>query len=164
MVDPDSPIAKYTDETISAVHHALRASRRRLAVVLITYYVASEPSNVDGVVSSIESGGSDEDSIPVRQLARDIVCLEEGVKEEQATGPPYRNVYNALVQTHLPRLDEIRAIEFDADRKTVRPGRNLEALAVVAAISSPLAQKLFHATVASLYAGGTVIPEASISD
>lgn len=154
----------YTDQSISAIHHSLRASRRRLVVILVVHYTLPQ-----GTIHELHSLQPDIDSsgvngISVRQLATDIVAIEEDILREHATGPAYRSAYNSLVQSHLPRLDEVAAIRFDQDRKIVRPDKNLFALASVAAVTSPLAQKLFHASVADLYAGGAVSSEDSIGD
>jgi hypothetical protein len=52
--------------------------------------------------------------------------LSEAVAEREAeTSPAPRplrdSVYNALHQTHLPTLDKFGYVEYDADRKLVRP-------------------------------------------
>lgn len=53
----------------------------------------------------------------LRELAERIAELETG------ESPPPRNaresVYNALHQTHLPKLDQTGVVEYDEDRKTV---------------------------------------------
>jgi hypothetical protein len=101
--------------------------------------------------------------VSVRQLAKEIVSIEKDVSVENATGEPYHNVYTALIQTHLPKLDDVAAIEYNSDRKTVSPDQNLLALSMVAAISSPVAQLLFHDAVAR-YANGTPSHQDAIND
>jgi hypothetical protein len=103
-------------------------------------------------------------SVTVRQLTKEIVSIEEGVPVENATGEEYHNVYTALIQTHLPKLDDAGAIQYDDDRKEVAPDRNLIPLAIATAILSPVAQMLFHSAVANLYTGDTSSLDNSISD
>lgn len=135
-------IAKqYTDLSLTAIHHALRASRRRLVIMLLTHSVAT--SNAESFHQH-----SDAECVSVRRLAKEIVTIEENVSLDHATGEPYHNVYTALIQTHLPELHDIDVVEYDDDRKVVAPDRNLFALSMVAAISSPVAQMLFHDAVA----------------
>lgn len=158
-----SATAEGTDESVSTIHHALRSSRRRLAVVLVARRVIEPFSGEedDPTQSQISSAAP---VVTVRQLGRKIVSIEQGVSEKNATGEPYHNVYTSLIQTHLPRLDDVAAIEYDSNRKTVSPDRNLIVLATIASITTPVAQLLFHPAVADLYFGGTVSPEDSISD
>ena len=125
-------------ESISTIHHALRSSRRRTAIILVALKLlgpkSAEPSTVDEI----------SDSISVRTLSRQIVALEQDIPIGQATGDAYHNVYTSLIQTHLPRLQAIRAIKYNPDRKEIRPGENLPALAVIATISTPIAMFLFN--------------------
>lgn len=156
-------IIQYTDQSISTVHHALRASRRRLVIGLLAHRTL--PVNTE--INSNELTATDKGTDPlvsVRQLAREIAAIEEDVVLERATGDPYHNVYTSLIQTHLPELDEVDAIEYDGDRKTVMPDRNLIALAMVVASTSPVTQMLFHGTVAGLHPGEPPSPEDSIND
>jgi hypothetical protein len=55
--------------------------------------------------------------VPLRDLSEQLAALETGET------PPPRNiresVYNALHQTHLPKLDDMQIIEYDCDRKLV---------------------------------------------
>ena len=102
--------------------------------------------------------------VTVRQLAKEIVTIEQNISIEHATGEPYHNVYNSLIQTHLPKLDEIRAIAYDSNRKTVAPDRNLIALSMVAAVSSPIAQMFFHNAVTDTSDTGAESGESSIGD
>jgi hypothetical protein len=101
---------------------------------------------------------------PVRQIAKEIVAIEQDVSVEHATGEAYHNVYTALIQTHLPKLDDVAAVRYDSDRKTVEPDQNLIALSMVAAVTSPMAQMLFHDAVAKLYANGQPSSQNSIGD
>ncbi|ARS91708.1 hypothetical protein B1756_05960 [Natrarchaeobaculum aegyptiacum] len=67
---------------------------------------------------------SDRD-LSVRTLAREIAAREQDVPLERATGEPYRNVYNALSQTHLSTLSDADVIIYDSERQTVAAGPNL---------------------------------------
>lgn len=91
---------------ISEVYHALSASRRRHVIRLVP--------------------NSDDTSLSVRKLAREIAALEEDVHPATATGEPYRNVYNALSQTHLPTLSKAGIVIYDPKRQTVTSGPNLD--------------------------------------
>jgi hypothetical protein len=57
------------------------------------------------------------DPVDVRELSEKVAAMEIG-----KTPPPRdvrRSVYNALNQTHLPKLDEVGLVKYDRDRKTV---------------------------------------------
>lgn len=156
--------AKSTDESVSTIHHALRASRRRLSVILIAQRVTGTISKDGDNTGTQPQVSSTDRVVTVRQLAREIVSIEQGVTKKNATGEPYHNVYTSLIQTHLPRLDDVAAIKYDSDRKTVRPDQNLIVLATIASITSPVIHLLFHPAVADLYFGGSVSPEDAIGD
>jgi hypothetical protein len=164
MSEIPNSVTQYTDQSLSAVHHALRAPRRRLAIGLVSHraIIATgreyPPKSEEGRVTASET------TVTVRQLAKEIVSIEENVPLEQATGDSYHNVYTALIQTHLPELDKIGAVAYDSDRKEVRPDRNLVALAMVAAISSPISQLLFHDAVANLSRRNNLELQDSIGD
>ena len=63
-----------------------------------------------------------DESVEVSYLARQITSIQEGIKPDNATGGQYENRYNALIQTHLPQLEDAQIIDYDAARKTVSPG------------------------------------------
>lgn len=150
----DSLLDWYSDESISAIHHALRSSRRRLTVIIVADQVldifAQHPPS---------AGESDiwternEVRVTVRQLARKITSIEQEVPTEQATGEKYHNVYTSLIQSHLSRLDAVGAITYNPDRKAVYPDRNLLPLFIGTVTTSPC-QILFRSATADLYAGG----------
>lgn len=147
-------ITRYTDESQSRIHHALRASRRRLLVALLAYRT----------LIPAESSISTDEPVSVRQLAREIVVLEEDVEFAHATGAPYHNVYSSLIQTHLPELHDIGVVQYDSDRKTVSAAPNLAAVAMVAAITSPTARLLFHSAVTKLDNEDESVLNDSITD
>ena len=146
-------VEQHTDHSLSVIHHALRASRRRLAVSLVSHRTFSagrlQPDNAHLQASNSEV------VVTVRQLAKEIAAIEENISVDHATGDSYHNVYNALTQTHLPELDDVGAIIYDADRKKVSPASNLIVLSMVAAITSPVARMLFHNAVAGIHGGET---------
>lgn len=137
----------YTDPSLSALHHGLRASRRRLIVALLT----------DQILSSNRCLGHLTDStvtIDVSQLARGIVAIEEDVPMDAATGSLYRSVYTTLIQTHLPELDSLGVIEYESDRKRIHPAQNIIAMATIAAITTPAARLLFNESLSEHDLGG----------
>jgi len=78
---------------------------------------------------------SDDVEHSLRELAKPIAAVEEGVSVEQATGDPYENVYVALYQTHLPALAEAGIVRYDADRKVVRRGERFRLAVLVLALA-----------------------------
>jgi hypothetical protein len=96
--------------------------------------------------------------VSVRQLARKIVMVEQNVSRDHATGDVYHNVYTSLIQTHLPKLDDVNAVKYDSDRKTVAPGCNLTALAAVVMITSPISRLLFQDPMAGACTDGSINP------
>lgn len=107
------------DDYLSRVYHSLRAPRRRYVIELVA--------------------DSDE-NLSVRTLAREIAAREQDVQLERATGEPYRNVYNALSQTHLSTLSDADVIIYDSERQTVAAGPNL----AIALLLSNLTQTAFR--------------------
>jgi len=139
MVNTPPSVTRFTDVSLDAIHHSLRASRRRLIISsLAHHYLTHTQAKTQSSPTELDS------TVSVRELSRAIVTIEEGVPIEHATGAPYHNVYTSLIQTHLPELDDVGAIEYNSSRKVVRPDDNLVALAIVANISSPVVKLLFH--------------------
>lgn len=87
-------------EVLSTVYHALSASRRCYAILILA---------------------ETDDELSVRKLSRRITATEKDVSLSRATGEPYRNVYNALSQTHLLTLSEDDVIVFDSTRQPSAP-------------------------------------------
>lgn len=58
-------------------------------------------------------------AISLRDLAEEIAARE--AETSPAPRPVRDSVYNALHQTHLPTLDKFGYVDYDADRKLVRP-------------------------------------------
>jgi hypothetical protein len=140
MANIPPSLTQYTDPSLNVIHHSLRAARRRLVIGLLVHRYISSPETPRRDYIEYEH---EVDPIPVRQLAREIVSIEEDIAVANATGEPYHNVYTSLIQTHLPKLDDIDAINYHSNRKTVSPGENLLALALVSGITSPAAHLLY---------------------
>ena len=104
------------DTPISVLYHALRAPRRRLAIQTL------EESDTNGVST--------------RELARNITSKEHGIPFDRATGELYRNVYNALTQTHLPTLADANIVIYDSERQTVSRGDNFLIAVLLLSIDS----------------------------
>ena len=98
-------------DLLSEIYHSLSASRR-CYVILFLYEVEDE-------------------TVSVSTLASEIAAIERGVEPDQATGAPYRNVYNALSQTHLPTLADTGIIIYNSNRQTVAPGPLFDVTALV---------------------------------
>jgi len=62
------------------------------------------------------------DELTLRDLSERIAATEAGTSP--APRPVRDSVYNALHQTHLPTLDRAGYVEYDHDRKVVRPSRD----------------------------------------
>lgn len=151
----DGELTRLTGQSPDTIHHTLRASRRRLVVVLIAHHVLTGKT-IDPAADEkwpLESG---QDVVTTRSLAKTIVAIEENIETHHATGSEYHNCYTALCQTHLPLLDDVGAIEYDPDRKVIRGADNLLSLSVIATITSNLAQMIFHDSIARLYTAGKV--------
>ncbi|QLK25547.1 hypothetical protein HYG81_15900 [Natrinema zhouii] len=85
---------------------------------------------------------TEDTTLPVRDLAREIAAIEEDVPPERATGEPYRNVYNALSQTHLSTLSDADIIIYDSNRQTVAAGQNLDVAALLIVLNQATYQTL----------------------
>jgi hypothetical protein len=68
---------------------------------------------------------SDTETLTVREVARAIAAAETAGSSQVVRNGQYRNVYNALTQTHLSKLAAEAVIEYDADRKVIAGGTNL---------------------------------------
>jgi multidrug efflux pump subunit AcrA (membrane-fusion protein) len=150
MSEIPASVTQYTNQSLSAIHHALRAPRRRVTIGLVAHRAVVATGNRNITRINRVDAEDTQTTVTVRQLAKEIVSIEDNVSLEQATGDSYHNVYTALIQTHLPELDDIYAVDYDSDRKEVEPDLNLVPLAMVAAISSPISQMLFHDAIANL--------------
>ncbi|WP_049892378.1 DUF7344 domain-containing protein [Haloquadratum walsbyi] len=146
MVEIPRVVTQYADQSISVVYHSLRASRRRLVAGLLAHRAITASTGMN-LVNFIKSDQKAAPVVTVRDLAREVTAIEEDVSVESATGDSYHNVYTSLIQTHLPKLNNVSAIKYNDSRKTVSPDRNLLPLIVVVTSTSPVAQMLFDDTI-----------------
>jgi len=146
------------EESISTIHHELRAPRRRLTIGLISNWAISD-SFPSGTATPAEDGKA----VGIRELAREIAAIEQDTSVQQATGDAYHSVYTGLSQNHLPELDDVGAVCYDGDRQTVSPATNLQALAFVAMVSSSVGRVWFDDANQAECVGGTELPN-SITD
>ena len=144
MDDIPPEITQYTQQSLSDIHHALQASRRRIIIGLLSYRTLASSDNYQQESSQPLPEGPPGSVASVRQLAREVVMIEENVSRDHATGDPYHNVYTSLIQTHLSKLHDLGVIIYDDDRQQVAADQNLIPVAMVAAITSPVARFLFH--------------------
>lgn len=138
----------YTDPSLSALHHALRSSRRRLIIALVAERGLS--SNGDLTIMPMNST----ETMAVSRLTREIVAIEQDIPVDSVAGAHYRSTYTTLIQTHLPALDSVGAIEYQQDRKRIHPDWNFTAMATAAAITVPVAQLLFDESISEHNLGG----------
>lgn len=64
--------------------------------------------------------------IPIRTLAEQVAAWENGVTSGSVNSKQRKRVYTALHQTHLPRMDRMGIIDYDANRGTVAMATSLE--------------------------------------
>jgi hypothetical protein len=80
------------------------------------YHLLSNPRRRETLTVLLDRPG---ETHSVRALSEAIAASESG--EWPAPRPLRESVYNALHQTHLPKLDSFGIVEYDADRKLVSP-------------------------------------------
>ncbi len=68
----------------------------------------------------------DSDTLAVRNLARAVAAAETANSSQVVTNGQYRNVYNALTQTHLSKLAAEEIIKYDSNRKVIAAGANFQ--------------------------------------
>lgn len=113
------------EELLSTLLHALRASRRRQ------------------IIHALEHE-EDEETVSTRWLARQVAAKENGIAVEHATGEPYKNVYNALSQSHLPTLMRAGIIVYDPKRQTVQKGPLFDLAALLLNLSQPAVETFYR--------------------
>lgn len=118
-VTPDLDKKRPSGETLSHIFHLLQSERRRRVIWYLTHLKSNE-------------------TVTVRTLAKNVASAEQNVPIPKVLNEDYRPVYTNLVQHHLPPLADADAIEFNADRKVVTPGQNLNVLSVIAGIAIPV--------------------------
>jgi hypothetical protein len=68
---------------------------------------------------------ADTERLAVREVARAVAAAETTGCSRGVTNGQYRNVYNALTQTHLSKLAAEEIIEYETNRKVIAGGTNL---------------------------------------
>ena len=116
---------------LSDVHNALSAARRCYTIQLL---------------SEIE-----ETPLQASTLANHITAIEENIPPTRASGEPYRNVYNALCQSHLPRLADIDVIRYDSRRKTLTIGPRFPMVRLLLGLNHTAYLILHHDSVKSVH-------------
>lgn len=105
------------EQFLSNLYHVLQARRRREVIRIIHT--------------------TDDSTLSVRSIAREIAAVEYDLAQTNATGEPYRNAYNALSQTHLPTLADADIVIYNSERQTVSRGGNLPLAALLVDINEP---------------------------
>jgi len=62
----------------------------------------------------------------LRELSREIAARENHTEPAVVTSEQRRRVYNALQQSHLPKMDDHGVVDYDRARGTVRPVDGLD--------------------------------------
>ncbi|QLH84967.1 hypothetical protein HZS54_10165 [Halosimplex pelagicum] len=83
-------------------------------------------------------------TVSTRWLARQIAAIENGIAVEHASGEPYKNVYNALSQSHLPTLTNAEVIVYDPQRQTVEKGSFFDLAALLLNLSKPAIEAFYR--------------------
>jgi hypothetical protein len=71
---------------------------------------------------------TDKEDVTVSDLAEQVAAWEHGLPPEQVTAQQRKRTYTSLQQTHLPALEEVGAIDLDADRGVVSVTEQMDAL------------------------------------
>jgi hypothetical protein len=119
----DEAVTEIEDE-LSTLLHALRCLRRRQVVRLLN----SDP---------------DADSVSTRWLARQIAGRENEISPVLATSQQYKNVYNALSQTHLSTLSNASIIVYDPQRQEVSSGPELTLAKLLLDVTEPVIKTFY---------------------
>jgi hypothetical protein len=74
---------------------------------------------------AVEFLRSREEPVSLDTLATHVAARENDQPVEAVSKSERKRVYTALQQTHLPRMDEAGAVEFDKERGTITPAPSL---------------------------------------
>lgn len=99
-------------DDVNKYYHLLSNRRRRLVVARVFVLGPSE-------------------AIDTNDLAREIAGVEKGMAFAAVSSDSYEAVYNGLIQTHLPALDDAQIVVYDSQRKRVRRGPAVHAAGVM---------------------------------
>lgn len=86
----------------------------------------------------------------VSDLSRRLAAWENDREEGMVSTQERKRVYTALRQTHLPKLQSLGVIEYDADRGTVRPTPATAELRPYLRVPSPRPWPRYYGTLALL--------------
>lgn len=89
---------------------------------------------------------ADDDWLPVRATAKRVASIETGTPRSAVNGDAYRNVYNALIQTHLSKLAAADVITYDSDRKLIRISSEYQLLRRLLVVTQALYRLECHHT------------------
>jgi hypothetical protein len=90
---------------------------------------------------------TDDDWLSVRATAKRVASIEAGIPRSAVSGDTYRNVYNALTQTHLSKLAAANVISYDPNRKLITVGSEFQLLRRLLVITQALYRLESHHTV-----------------
>lgn len=68
-----------------------------------------------------------EDAVEIGPLAEQVAAWENDIAVKEITYEQRKRVYTALQQSHLPKMDEAGALQFDKNRGTVAPAEDISA-------------------------------------
>lgn len=71
-----------------------------------------------------------EDTVDLRRLSEQVAAWEHDVPVTDVTWEQRKNVYTALQQVHLPRMDETGIVDFDHDEGEITRHEDVEDLRV----------------------------------
>lgn len=65
-------------------------------------------------------------SVELRELSTQLTAWENGTSPEDVTHDERKRLYTALRQNHLPKMDDVGILDFDAARGTIDPNPEIE--------------------------------------
>lgn len=96
---PDLTTSPLEEVPLDTVYDVLRNERRRL----VLYYLLEDPAH----------------EASIGELATQVAAWENNLVVEDVTPKLRKRTYNALQQTHLPKLDDSKVVEYDRTREHV---------------------------------------------
>ena len=78
---------------------------------------------------TIEIVDDRDDPLPLADAAERVAARQYGVERPQVTGKQRKAVYFGLYQTHMEKLTEAGAVDFDERAKVLTPDENTAVLA-----------------------------------
>lgn len=108
LLDSVTSTPTQTELTASTLLELLRNDRRRATITLMAAH---------------------NDPIDLRDLTEALADYEHG----DYTTNQRKAAYTALYQTHLPKLDTTRVVEYNSDRQIIAPGPELQPVADIIA-------------------------------